>query len=49
MNVGGFVLSAMVADKASDYVGETIDKTVNEIKSFRMKPEVVTDEEVEAE
>ena len=49
VNVGGFVLSAMVADKASDYVGVTIDKTVNEIKSFTMKPEVVTDEEVEAE
>ena len=49
VNVGGFVLSAMVADKASEYVGETIDKTVNEIKSFTMKPEVVTDEEVEAE
>ena len=49
VKVGGFVLSTMIADKASDYVGETIDKTVNEIKSFRMKPEVVTDEEVEAE
>ena len=30
VKVGGFVLSAMVADKATDYVGETIDKTVNE-------------------
>ena len=49
VNVGGFVLSAMVADKASDYVGETIDKTVNEFKEFKKQKEVVTDEEVEAE
>ena len=40
----------MIADKASDYVGETIDKTVNEIKEFKKPKEVVTDDkEVEAE
>ena len=49
VKVGGFVISAMVADKASDYVGETIDKTVNEIKEFKKPKEVVTDKEVEAE
>ena len=51
VKVGGFVLSTMIADKASDYVGETIDKTVNEIKEFKKpKEEVVTDDkEVEAE
>ena len=49
VKVGGFVLSTMIADKSSDYVGETIDKTVNEIKEFKKPKEVVTDEEVEAE
>ena len=49
VKVGGFVLSTMIADKASDYVGETIDKTVNEFKEFKKPKEVVTDEEVEAE
>ena len=50
VKVGGFVLSTMIADKASDYVGETIDKTVNEIKEFKKPKEVVTDDkEVEAE
>ena len=49
VKVGGFVLSTMIADKASDYVGETIDKTVNEIKEFKKPKEVVTDKEVEAE
>ena len=50
VKVGGFVLSTMIADKASDYVGETIDKTVNEIKEFKKQKEVVTDDkEVEAE
>ena len=50
VKVGGFVLSTMIADKASDYVGETIDKTVNEIKEFTKPKQVVTDDkEVEAE
>ena len=50
VKVGGFVLSTMIADKASDYVGETIDKTVNEFKEFKKTKEVVTDDkEVEAE
>ena len=50
VKVGGFVLSAMVADKATDYVGETIDKTVKEFKEFKKQKEVVTeDKEVEAE
>ena len=50
VKVGGFVLSTMIADKASDYVGETIDKTVNEIKEFKKPKEVVTDDkEVGAE
>ena len=49
VKVGGFVLSTMIADKASDYVGETIDKTVNEIKEFTKPKQVVTDKEVEAE
>lgn len=50
VKVGGFVLSTMIADKASDYVGETIDKTVNEFKEFKKPKEVVTDDkEVEAE
>ena len=49
VKVGGFVLSTMIADKASDYVGETIDKTVNEIKEFTKPKQVVTEEETEAE
>ena len=50
VKVGGLVLSTMIADKASDYVGETIDKTVNEFKEFKKQKEVVTDDkEVEAE
>lgn len=48
VKVGGFVLSTMIADKASDYVGETIDKTVNEIKEFTKPKQVTKDEEVEA-
>lgn len=49
VKLGGFVLSAMVADKASDYVGEVVDKTVNDIKEFTARPKVVTEEETEAE
>ena len=50
VKVGGFVISAMVADKATDYVGETIDKTVNDFKEFTKPKQVVTeDKEVEAE
>ena len=49
VKVGGFVLSTMIADKASDYVGETIDKTVNEIKEFTKPKQVVTEDETEAE
>lgn len=49
VKVGGFVLSAMVADKATDYVGEVIDKTVNDFKEFTKPKQVVTEEEMEAE
>ena len=49
VKVGGFVLSTMIADKASDYVGETIDKTVNDFKEFTKPKQVVTEEETEAE
>ena len=49
VKVGGFVISAMVADKATDYVGETIDKTVNDFKEFTKPKQVVTEEETEAE
>ena len=48
VKVGGAVLSMMVADKASDYVGEYWDKTKDDIKTL-MTPEVIaeTTEEVE--
>ena len=48
VKVGGAVLSMMVADKASDYVGEYWDKTKDDIKTL-MTPEVITEttEEVE--
>jgi hypothetical protein len=49
VKIGGFVLSAMVADKATDYVGEVIDKTVNDVKEFTKRPTVITEEEGEAE
>lgn len=48
VKVGAFTISAMAADKASEYVEDVWDKTVNDIKSFTMKPEDFT-EEVEAE
>ena len=48
VKIGGAVLSMMVADKASDYVGEYWDKTKDDIKTL-MTPEVIaeTTEEVE--
>lgn len=48
VKVGGAVLSMMVADKASDYVGEYWDKTKDDIKTL-ISPEVIaeTTEEVE--
>ena len=48
VKVGGAVLSMMVADKASDYVGEYWDKTKDDIKTL-ITPEVIaeTTEEVE--
>ena len=48
VKVGGFVLSAMVADKASNYVEEMWDSTVGEVKDF-IKPEDVATEGAEAE
>lgn len=49
VKVGGFVISMMVADKATDYVGEMWDKTAEGIKDFKVIPKKeVTEEEVEA-
>ncbi len=48
VKVGAFTISAMAADKASEYVEDVWDKTVNDVKNFTMKPEGFT-EEVEAE
>ena len=49
VKIGGFVLSMMVADKATDYVGEVWDRTEKEIKGFKIVPKKeVTEEEVEA-
>jgi hypothetical protein len=47
VKVGGFVLSAMVADKATSYVEEVWNDTAKGIKDL-MTPEEVTEEEVEA-
>ena len=44
VKVGAFTISAMAADKASEYVEDVWDKTVNDIKSFTMKPEDFTEE-----
>jgi len=46
VKVGSFVLSAMVADKATDYVEEVWNKTADDIKNL-MTPKVVTTEETE--
>ena len=49
VKLGGFVISMMVADKATDYVGEMWDKTAEGIKDFKIVPKKeVTEEEVEA-
>lgn len=45
---GGVVISMMVADKATDYVGEMWDRTATEIKSVIKPKKEVTEEEVEA-
>lgn len=47
VKVGGAVLSMMVADKASTYVEETWDKTVNDLKEI-VKPKEEVTEETEA-
>lgn len=50
VNVGGFVLSAMAADKATDYIEKIWDDTANQIKDLaRPKEEIIITEEVEAE
>lgn len=49
VRVGGFVLSAMAADKASEYVEEVWDKTAKDIKDFVAPPEVATENGTEAE
>lgn len=49
VKVGGFVLSAMVVDKASDYVEDIWNKTASELKDFVSKTGVVTEEEVKAD
>ena len=50
VKIGGFVISMMVADKASDYVEEVWDKTAKDIKEFiTAPPDVISEvtEEVE--
>ena len=48
VKLGGFVISMMVADKATDYVGEMWDKTTGEIQEVIKPKKEVTEEEVEA-
>ena len=48
VKVGGFVISMMVADKATDYVSEMWDKTAGEIQEITKPKKEVTEEEVEA-
>ena len=48
VKVGGAVLSMMVADKASDYVGEYWDKTKDDIKGL-ITPEVIAESTEEVE
>lgn len=49
VKVGGFILSAMAADKATDYVEKVWNKTVEEFKEMVGPKEEDTEEEVEAE
>lgn len=49
VKVGAFVLSAMAADKATDYVEKVWNETAEQVKEFVGSKEVVTEEEVEAE
>ena len=46
VKAGGIALSMMVVDKTSEYVGEAIDKTVEDLKKF-IEPKEVTEEVVE--
>ena len=48
IKVGTAVLSMMVADKASDYIGEAMDKTVKDVQEFMKPKEEITEEEQEA-
>lgn len=49
VNVGAFVLSAMAADKATDYVEEMWNETAGQIKTLvKPKPEEVITKEEEA-
>jgi len=49
VKTGSVVLSMMVADKATDYIGEVWDKTAEDLKGLtKPKPEVeVTEEQTE--
>lgn len=45
LKVGAGVLSMMVADKASEYLGDCWDKTTNDIKEFMQPKKDDTEEE----
>ena len=49
VKVGAFTLSAMAADKATDYVEGVWDDAADKIKDFVTPKEVDTEEEIEAE
>ena len=49
VKVGAFVLSAMAADKATDYVEKVWNETAEQVKEFVGPKEEDTEEEVEAE
>ena len=48
VKVGAFVLSAMAADRATDYVERMWNETADQIREFVGPKEKVTEEEVEA-
>lgn len=49
VKVGAFTLSAMAADKATDYVEDIWNDTADQIKDLFGPKEVETEEETEAE
>lgn len=49
VKIGAFTISALAADKVTDFVEHVWDETEEGIRDLINKPKVVTEEEMEAE